>query len=360
MERVFNFFPEGKKSVYTAGLGTGARVATVLPIVYPSIAGVVAVGDMWINSDYIDKKANFYFIGVGGYYGPHYNLLEETVLFLDKAGVKAEFHQYEGANEWPNSDIISNVIAGFTLDEMIKGQKTRDPVLIENLYNADLEIAEKMLRTGKFYKANNHLELMENKFSRFGKSSEIKQRLKELGRDRGYRTQNRQYTTVQEVETENLDRFGYFFSEDVRDANFENLGWWNQQIKELKEMQESINLAEAEMAYRLEGTLKNMANTTFKNLHEKNAAIDSLIFTAILQTIFDKENPTGYFNIISLSGQDGDYYTALLYLEDLLKTGYDDMESLYNIPGTIDLKLGPEYNNLIKEYLGESKYYNNP
>lgn len=359
IEKVFNFFSERNNRVYTTGLGTGARVATVLPIIYPSISGVVAVGDIWINTDYIEKKSNFYFIGVGGYLGPHYNLLAETEMFLDKAGVKTEFYQYEGGNEWPNSDIISNAIGSFTLDEMIIGLRQRDPALIENLYNADLEIVQKLLREMKYYKAYEHLEGMEEKYSRFGKASEIKQRLKELGKERLFRNQRRQYEEAYYVEAEYREQYDYFFQEDVREANFENLGWWNQQGKELQELQESKNPAEMEMGFRLKAMLKDMAFSTFKNLKEENAAIDPLIFTAILQTIFDKENPQGYFNIISLSSQDGDYYTALLYLEDLLKTGYEDMESLYNIPGTLDLKLSPEYNDLIREYLKESKYYNN-
>jgi len=126
----------------------------------------------------------------------------------------------------------------------------------------------------------------------------------------------------------------------------------------LKVYQQSENLAEAEMAYRLEGLLQFLAKTTFQELSEANAHIDKLIFTAILQTIFDRENPEGYRSIISLSAGDGDYETALLYLEDLLKTGYKEMDLLYNIPGTLDLKLSPEYNALIKKYLGESRYYN--
>lgn len=359
IERVLNFFPDRKNRVYTAGLGAGAKVSTVLPLIYPSISGVIAVGDIWINTDYIEKKNNFHFIGMAGYLGGNYDLLYETVNFLDKAGVKAEFYQYDGSDEWPNSDIVSNVVGSFTLGEMTNGHRPKDPELIESLYNKEMEIVQRLLREMKYYKAYEHLERMESKYSRVGKAPEIKQQLKELGRERIFRTQNRQYNDAAFTEAESRDKYIYFFTEDVKAANFENLGWWNQQIKELNDLQESQNPAEAEMAFRLEEMLKNMAHMTFSKMRDDNAAIDPLIFTAILQTIFDKENPEGYFNIISLSSQDGDYYTALLYLEDLLKTGYKDMESLYNIPGTLDLKLSPEYNDLIRKYLGESKYYNN-
>jgi len=359
IERVLNYFPEKNNRIYTAGLGQGARVATVLPIVYPSISGVIAIGDLWVNTDYIEKKNNFQFIGLAGNRGANFDILYETVEFLNKAGLKAEIYQYEGSNDWPGSDILTNAIGSFTLGEMLRGQRPKDQGLIESLYANDQKMVQRLLQEMKYYKAYEYLEVMENKYSRFGKTQEIKQQLKELGRERLFRTQNRQYSEVAYTEAENRDKFIYFFTEDVRAANFENLGWWNQQIKELKELQESKNPAESEMAFRLEAVLKNHAHRTFQEIREDNAAIDPLIFTAILETIFDKENPDGYFNIISLSSQDGDYYTALLYLEDLLKTGYDDMESLYTIPGTLDLKLSPEFNELIKKYLGESKFYNN-
>ena len=359
VDRVLNFFPESNNRIYTTGLGNGARVATVLPVVYPSISGVLAIGDLWINTDYMDRKNDFHFIGMSGYVGGNYNLLNETVSFLNKANVKAEFYQYEGGNEWPNGDIIANALGSFTLNEMMKGKRARDLGLIESLYKNEQEFLQGLLQEMKYYKAYEHLELMQSKYGTFGKGPEIKQQLKELGRERVFRTQNRQYNEVAYTEAENRDKYIYFFTEDVRAANFENLGWWNQQMKDLNELQESKNPAEAEMAFRLEEMLRNLAHRTFKEMKEENAAIDPLIFTAILETIFDNENKVGYFNIISLSSQDGDYYTALLYLEDLLKTGYNDMDSLYNIPGTLDLKLSPEFNELIKKYLGESKYYNN-
>lgn len=359
IERVLNFFPVRNNRIYTIGLGMGARVATVIPVIYPSISGVIAVGDVWINTDYIEKQNNLYFIGVSGSTGPNYNLLAQTEVFLNKAGVKTNFYEYEGGNEWPASNIITNVLGSFSLDEMIKGLRQNDPELIQDLYNSELEIVQKLLQEMKYYKAYELLEGMEKKYSRFGKTSEIQQRLKELGKEKLFRNQRRQYEEAYYVEAEYREQYDYFFQEDVEKANFENLGWWNQQMKELQVLQKSVSIAEVEMGFRLEAMLRNMANTTFKNLKEENATIDPLIFTAILQTIFDKENPQGYFNIISLSSQDGDYYTALLYLEDLLKTGYSDMESLYNIPGTLDLKLSPEYNNLIREYLKDSKYYNN-
>lgn len=359
IDRVLNFFPVQKNQIYAAGLNNGARVASVLPAIYPDVDGVLAVGDVWVNSDFIRKNADFSFFGLAAYKDYRSNILEETAGLLSNAKLSATTLQFEGDKDWPGVEIISYAIGKFTLEAMQEGKREADAVLVENLYQADLETADRLRRSMQHYKAHQLLEQMEDKYAAYNKRRDLRSRQKAIRAERVYKNQRRDYNRAATRENELRDRFIYFFNEDVYAANFENLGWWSHQIEELEALQEKGNMAEREMAHRMEGLLTALANNSFEALQEANASIDPLIFTAILQTIFEKENPQGYKNIISLSAQDGDYYTALLYLEDLLKTGFDDMDALYNIPGTLDLKLSPEFNELVKKYLGSSRYYDN-
>jgi len=111
------------------------------------------------------------------------------------------------------------------------------------------------------------------------------------------------------------------------------------------------------MASRLQGFLDNLSKNYYDGYVNSQATPRSKVFVSVLRTIFDKEDPEAYLNIIKIAGHDGDHETALLYLEDLLKTGFDDMEALYEIEGILDLKLSETYNDKIREYLGEAKYY---
>lgn len=359
MNTVFNYFPIDNNMVYTSGFAEGARVASVMPTVFPVVKGVMAIGDAWVNVDYINSQAKFYFLGMAGYRDHKFNAVEETAQFLNRAKLQSEFYPYDGGGEWPPAEVLNNAIGTLTLEAMAKGHRPKDLAIVDSLFQAELETAEGLRRGMQFYKANELLEIMDRKYALYGKSSMLKEKMKELRKERLYKNQYRDFTNAAAKEADLLERYYYFFNEDVSSANFENLGWWSQQMKELQDLQAGNNIAEAEMAHRLEGQLRDLAKNAFLDLQEANAAIDPMVFTAILQTIFDKQDPEGYRNIISLSAQDGDYYTALLYLEDLLKTGYDDMESLYEIPGTLDIKMSPEYNSLVKQYLGSSKYYNN-
>lgn len=356
---IFNLLPVDKNGIYTAGFAEGAQVASVLPTVFKNVQGVMAIGDVWVNPDFVAKDAKHSFVGLVGTRDYKLYHLQETNQLLQKAKLPSNIYKYEGGNEWPNAEMIYNALGSFTLNAMEKGHRQRDMNLVESLYQAEMATYERLRRMMQYYKAHEFLSHMETKYTPYGKRNEIRQTLRDLGRDRIYRNQRAQYNRAASTERDLIERYLYFFNEDVYAAHFENLGWWNQQMIELKAMQRKENMAEAEMAFRLQGFLRALANNTFTQLRANNASIDPMVFTAILQTIFDEENPEGYKNIISISGQDGDYYTALLYLEDLLKTGYDDMEALYNIPGTLDLKLSPEYNEMVKKYLGQSRYYNN-
>jgi hypothetical protein len=354
---IANIIPLDVNQIYMAGLKVGGRVASVLPAVYPDVQGVLAIGDTWINTDFVQKGAKYSFVGLAGYNDHRMRLLDETASYLRKQKFQAVTYNYNGGQEWPEFEMISNAIGTFTLQAMDKGFRAKDLETIERLYTAELETAERLRRTRQDYKAHELLNKMVDKYARYGKKQELEQRIKDISRSRNFKDQRRQYNRAAGKEMEYQEQYLYFFNEDVFRANFENLGWWNQQIKDLQEIQQGQNLAEAEMAHRVHGLLKTLADNSFEDLQEKGTSNDRLVFTAILQTIFDKENPEGYLNIISISAGDGDYYTALLYLEDLLKTGYDDLETLYSIPRTLDLKLSPEFNKIIQEYLGESKYY---
>ena len=354
-----NYFPVDKEGVYTAGFGEGAIVASALTAIYKDIEGVISIGDTWLNPNLKEKESHFSFIGLAGASNFRRYLIEETVESLRKAGHQASLQIYEGGHEWPSPEVIKNAVGQLSLRAMAKGERPQDPTFVEKLYQEDLEMVERLKRKMLYYKAYQWLEQMESTYALYNKKDDLKQRKKDLRKNRTFKQQRRKYNRAAALEAEYKAQYDYFLQEDITSSNFENLGWWNQQVKELKKIQTGDNIAEQEMAYRLQGYLQAYARNTFEELEKINAAIDPLIFTAILRTIFDPENPAGYFSIISLSAQDGDYYTALLYLEDLLKTGYKNMEALYDIPGTLDLKLSPEFNEVVRKYLGDSKFYDN-
>lgn len=357
MNTTFNYLPINKNGVYTAGFDEGAEVASAITAVFDKIQGVIGAGGVWLNPEFLNKENKFTFLGVSGTRDPRLYDMEEIVRFLKMKDYPTTLYKFDGGHEWPSSNMISSMMGNLTIQAMAKTYRPKDLQMVEDLFQFDLAVAESLRRQMEFYEAYQYLERMKSTYSLLGKKDQIKDLQKDIKRNKVFRQQRRNYNSAAYLEDETKAEYVYYFDEDVAIANFDNLPWWGQQVELLKKYQKGNNEAEAEMAYRLQGMLESLADKAYKNLKERNAPVDFLVYSAILQTIFDKEDPDGYMNIISVTAQNRDYETALLYLEDLLKTGFKDMEALYDIPGTLDLKLSPEYNKLIQKYLGQSKFY---
>lgn len=192
----------------------------------------------------------------------------------------------------------------------------------------------------------------------FGKEEAIESKMKEIKTAEGYKTQKRNFNRAVIYERQKQDEFEYLLRVDIISKNFKNIGWWAYQVDELNKLKDSDNEARSNMAYRLHSYIDFITKREQKAVMNSSAEIDLKVFINVLRTAIQKEEPEAYLNIISLAGSDYNYDTALLYLEDLLKTGYSDMDALYEIPGTLDLKLTRDYNQLIKKYLGTARYFN--
>lgn len=178
-----------------------------------------------------------------------------------------------------------------------------------------------------------------------------------MKRTDGFKSQRRDFKQATSFEKQQQAEYEYLLRSDIMTANFQNIGWWAYQVDELQKLKNGSNKANINTAYRLHGYLDFLTKREFDNIIKAEVPIDTKIFISVLRTAINKNDPEAYLKIISLAGSDGDYETALLYLEDLLKTGYSDMESLYNLDGALDLQFSSEYNQIIKKYLGESKFF---
>ncbi|MGA9588309.1 MAG: hypothetical protein WBV11_00620 [Salegentibacter sp.] len=362
MKRLLTSLPIDTKQVYVAGLKEGGQLASAIPVLYKGLGGVMAVGDAWLNPDYISKVSPFMFSAVVGDEDPAIYEMKNIVEFFDKAGFPSEINYFNGGRgEWPDTFVLSNAVAGFTLQAIKKGLRKTDStaqVSVQQLYKNELDYAEMLRRKREYYPAYRQLEQMEDKYEDFGYKDEIRDKLKELRRIKAFRKQRRAYRDAAFEEDQKRDMYNSYLEYDLATTNFENVGWWASQMDELKEMEKSGDPVKQKMAARLEGYLKNTSLQRYRVIQATpGAGIDLKILASVLRTVIAKNDPEAYLNIIALAGHDGDYKTAMLYLEDLLKTGYDDIDALYNIEGILDLKLSPEYNELIHKYLGESKYY---
>ncbi len=346
------------RQVSTAGSMDGGKVASSMPLLNPDILGVVAVGNHWINFDRLDKKNNFIFIGMVG--DEHFTSesMKMTAEVLRSMKFPSQVYTYEGNGDWPEPQMINSAVGALTLAAMRESLRPNDPVLIQKLYDQDLSRANELMSKSKLVDAYSFLNLLKDKYKGLSSTDVIEEKLDQLERSRNFKEQDRELSAILEKEERLLNDFVYYLGEDIQTENFENLGWWNYQKMELDSLSAKGD-AEGKMARRLQSLISELAQAYREDLVEKHASLEKKLLTNMILTIFDPTNYKAYKEIISLSAQDDDFGTALFYLEEMLKHGYKNKDGLYNIEGTLGLKLTPEYNQLVEKYLGSSRYYDN-
>lgn len=350
--------PVDLNTVSVAGFAEGARVASSMPLIFNNLHGVIAIGGSVAVVEYLEKAGRFVFVGIAGDEEFSSYTMQTHARILSRSGFPAEVYIYDGGNGWPDLDVLTSGLGTLTLQAMKSRKRPIDQNLINDLYEHDLSLVNKMLSIGNYYRAYQLLEQLQSKYNGLHDTSQLKEKQRQVRRSRNFREQQREIEEAMEKENRLIEDFIYYFNEDVATANFENLGWWNYQQLQLKELTTGENEAEADMANRLLGMLDELAEAKRIELRAApGATLESRLLANMIQTIFDDRDYEAYKNIISLSAQDGDFGTALFYLEEMLKHGYDNMEELYELEGTLALRMTYDYNWLINKYLGTSRYY---
>ncbi len=356
LNRVLELGLADLRQISVSGSNGGAKVATSIPLIYKNIHGVIAVGDQWVNFDLVDRKRDFYFIGVVGdeqFTSAEMNLTAEI---FEELEFPSTVYVYEGQDDWPEPALISSAVGSLTLQAMREGLRPADQELVRELSENDMGLVDMMISNGRLLNAFDLLEIMEEKYRGFLDTDAVDKKMDQLQDSRNFREQRRDQREVLEKERRLMSDFVYYLYEDVRTENFENLGWWNYQKNQLDSLAAGSG-PESRMAERLKGFIPELARMAIEDIEKEKGSLESRLIAHIIRTIFDPRAFDSYKKIISLSAMDNDFGTALFYLEEMLKHGYRDKEALYEIEGTLGLKLTQDYNKIIERYFGSAKNY---
>lgn len=357
IQEVTSTIPIDQEQISVGGLGIGAKIASVIPLLIQNIHGVIAVGDHQLNLDLIKRKDDFYFVGIGGNESVSMHEMDFIVGELAYKGVDGAFLSYDGANEWPHPDIVSNALGMLTTQAMRKELQPATSSLVEMLYESDSQQVDRLLNSKNELAAHQLLGLMETKYDELLNLSRIRDMRTQLENDANFKDKQLQRNKVFLEEMRLNTQYLEFFNRDVATLNFENLGWWNYQVLELDKFIEGDDPQEMAMARRLKENLRQMGQVALANMKQADPLLEEELLVNMMQTVFNQQDYTAYLKVIELSAVDGDFSTALFYLEELLKNGYADVDALYELEGTLGLRLSKDFNGLINKYLGSARYY---
>ena len=352
INKVYSMLPIERTGVYTGGYGAGARMASLLPTFIKEIQGVISCGSAVANSEVLTSKRPFHFIGIVGVEDYNYRAMLSSRKLLHNLKFPNELFVFEGGEKWPKSPYIAKAMQTFKLAAMAKESVPKNEAYISSTYLENIRAANSFLSKDKPLLAYSALNQTVGVYRHFRSTDSLKSSLKTLKRTKGYKINSRSKNAAFFKEDLIKDDYVYFLGEDIQTYNYNNLGWWQYQMEELEKYSKKANIFEKEMATRLKGFINALIAD---NIDDINAMLpvdeEAVTLLWMLKTITDAENEKPFLKVISRSSKVEDYGTALFYLEELLKTGYENKTELYELEDTALLRITPEFNALVQKYL---------
>ena len=356
VNHLIDLLPINKSRVFTGGIEDGGRFANLVPIFLKDIEGSVCVNAPIANIELLNTKNPFQYIGVVEKSNFNYPILlqDEKVLnglkfpnsiLLSDTSVK-EFNQTMG-----------RALAYLELSAMARGTVKKDSLFIDELYQEDLQHIGQLIGQKSYLKANRAMAETLNIFRTLKNMDSIRNLKKNLKRNKDFRAQKREEEAAIFKETLLREDFAYYMGEDIRTYNFNNLGWWNYQKSQIEKYKEDSSIAVSQMGNRLDGYVNALIEDN-QDIVKSQETIDeeALVFLYMLKTITAPSNFDNYLKVASIASKNEDYGTALFYLEEALKKGFNSKDALYTIPHTALLRITPEFNALVKKYFDSARY----
>lgn len=347
-----NQFSIDPSQIILAGIDNGALIASTSAHLSENVYGIIAVGNVFIEKKTLQKNSAAKFSLLSSNEGPHFYKLEAYGTAYGLDNIIKGYHVYDG-KEWPEAGYLSAALTDIIITD------TTEVSQVESFYKSDLAFAKKLYAQNLHIEAFEFTKALKDKYKRTVDLDEQKDLLKEIRADRAFKFKKVREATARNAEELLVQDLNYYLTEDSQNAFFDNLGWWSYQMDDIdiKIDSTSSNKEERKSAIRLKNYLVKAVEEKYDVFEIGQASTEQLLFVNILRTLVDPINQEAHLKVIALSAKEGDYNAALFYLEELMKTGYDDYERLYTIDDTIALRTGVEFNEIVKAYLGKSKYY---
>ncbi len=297
---VFELFKIQKDRVYTAGFDGGARIASVMPTFMNQITGVISCGSTVGNKEILSNKNPFHFVGVVGVEDFNYPEMVKMEKLFDLMKFSNQTLVFDGGHKWPSQELLSRAIELFDLSAMAKKVIPMDTSFVKKSYDRRLLEVNELISNNRAVQAYNELGEVMEVYRDFMNVDSLKASRKILKRGTTYKTQKRSLNTWLFKESLIKDDYDYYLEEDILTYNYNNLGWWNYQMGELKKHKNSKNNFQSQMGVRLEGYLNALIADNI-DIIALDTPIDeeALNFLWMLKTITSPDDFSNYLKVIS-------------------------------------------------------------
>jgi len=295
---------------YASGFSGGARAATRLQVMtQKSLAGIIACG---AGLDLRLKAADLppaLFIATIGLEDFNYKEMVKLDSQLTQAGVEYMILLTGDKHRWPDAPDCTRTVEWIELQAMKTGTRPKDPALVESLYQKELSIVKDLEAGGNIYRAVRGLDVCIALFKGLREIQEAEKKKKRITATNAYKSFLKDEARRNKEEWDYIARF-------ARSAH---------QIEDAPVTPSTLRI-----------TKKDMKIPYLRKIIDKNKdRYDVYWAKRLLTEIYLKFSRAGSHYL-----EKGDYQRAILYLELVLSTGYNnwpvhlDLARAYSLEGS--------------------------
>ncbi len=306
--------------LYMLGFSGGGKVATQIGLGDDNVVGIIACG---AATKFKKPEKNLLYAGIAGKGDFNYPGMFYSYQVMDKMGVSYVFQTFDGKHEWAPKENVAKVLRWFALDGMKSGAIAKDKDKIQEWkLETEKEIGSiKPQNTLGFYTAYTNLVKMYDGLADVTSFNNAAERMKTSGR-------------VDEA----LKKFDNLLKNEEGQKSYymkamdgENLAWWQQEVKRLKEEQ---SRATGEAKYATQRTIGFLGLAVYMQASsaidkKKNQEAGKLVSIYLL---LEPENPEAHYLNAVLSARTGDDNGALEALKKAKNFGLTNTQRLQTLP----------------------------
>ena len=364
MKTATELFSIRKGHVYLAGFENGGKMAGITPFFIKGIGGVISLGAplnselfMEFNGLYSRKKAKFQLIGVVGREDHYYTTMLKGKKVLNAINIANDLLIHDGGRNLQSPKMVERAVARLSIAAMRKGQIEKDSTLVADSFEEEYEDYRELVEGKRYPEAEVMLNSIIEAYQTLISTDTLVKQRRVLRRDKNFKLQQRELKNLIFQEELTQRDYDYNLLQDLDALNYNNLGWWNYQMKKLGQYDNKPGIREKQMGKRLIAFLNALVEDNIDiELARPKIDEEAVSLLWMIKTITDPTDFSYYLKIISDSSKYEDYGTAIFYLEELLKQGFTDKEALYALENTALLRIMPEFNKLVEKYLNEARY----
>jgi predicted esterase len=208
---VHDRLPADFERVYAAGFSGGGAVAYVLSRSTNEVAGILACGSRHFPDSL--KHVGAPIFSTAGNTDFNYHEMHAVDAFLQKQGNPHRLAIFEGGHSWMPAEVARDAVEWFELLAMRSELRSRDPELVETLYEADLADANALESDGRMIEAARRLNEMGRTYAGLRDTTDVRTSAWKIEGSPAYRSQRKQLKRWDAFERQYLEEMNREFAE---------------------------------------------------------------------------------------------------------------------------------------------------